>query len=283
MPVLSIITINYNNLEGLKKTVESVLHQTWKEFEYIIIDGGSHDGSATYIESQTDKIEYWISEPDKGIYNAMNKAIKVAKGEYLLFLNSGDHFYNNQVLEKYHHYARDYEMLLFDEYRVGNQLSEIVTFPKELKFSDLSLSSLSHSNTFIKKSLFDKVGLYDENLRIVSDWKFAILALFKYNCSYLKVDGILSVFYLDGISFLEDNSGERKQVLNEFFKPFVADYDELARNRIELKDSRRVLHSNRFKMLREIEKTKIGKKIVSLFFRIYISLFSKKKLKDILK
>jgi glycosyltransferase involved in cell wall biosynthesis len=93
MPKLSIITINYNNLEGLQRTVESVVNQTWQEFEYIVIDGGSTDGSADFIESQSETIDYWVSEPDKGIYNAMNKGIAKASGEYLLFLNSGDHLF----------------------------------------------------------------------------------------------------------------------------------------------------------------------------------------------
>jgi glycosyltransferase involved in cell wall biosynthesis len=282
MPKITIITINYNNLKGLKRTIESVANQTWQEFEYIVIDGGSIDGSASYIESQSDKIDYWISESDKGIYNAMNKAIKVANGEYLLFLNSGDHLYNNQVLEKYHSFAGEFDMICFDEYRIGDQFSEIVKYPRKLNFSDLCLSSLSHPNTIIKKSLFDKVGLYDESMKIVSDWKFSILALFKYDCTYLKVDGVLSVFYLDGISFLEDNSDERNEVLNEYFEPFINDYEELVRNRNELSHNRAILQSNRFKMLMEIEKTKVGMKIVSLFFRIYVSLFSKKKIKDVL-
>ncbi len=282
MPKLSIISINYNNLQGLKRTVESVVNQTWKEFEYIIIDGGSTDESVAYIESQSNNIDYWVSEQDKGIYNAMNKGIAKATGEYILFLNSGDHFYNNRVLEKYHFIIGEFDLIYFDEFRVGNRFSEIIKYPCKLKFSDLSLGSLSHSNTFIKKNLFDKVGLYDESMRIVSDWKFSILALFKHDCSYLKVDGVLSVFYLDGISYLEDNSEERNKVLNEYFKPFVTDYKELLQNRIELRYDREILQTNRFKMLLEIEKTKLGRKIASLFFRICIILLSKKKIKDVL-
>ena len=77
---LSIVTINYNNLEGLIKTMESVVNQTWKEFEFIVIDGGSTDGSAAYIESQSGNIDYWVSEKDAGIYNAMNKGIARATG-----------------------------------------------------------------------------------------------------------------------------------------------------------------------------------------------------------
>ena len=78
---LSIITINYNNINGLKRTVESVINQTYKDFEYIIIDGGSTDGSAKYISEMSDKFDYWVSEPDKGIYNAMNKGIRIAKSD----------------------------------------------------------------------------------------------------------------------------------------------------------------------------------------------------------
>ena len=89
---LSIITVNLNNLEGLKKTYESVVSQTFTDYEWLVIDGGSTDGSREFIEQHQDKFAYWCSEPDKGIYNAMNKGIVRAKGEYLNFMNSGDYF-----------------------------------------------------------------------------------------------------------------------------------------------------------------------------------------------
>ena len=97
-PLISVITINFNERVGLERTFESVFNQTFQDFEYIVIDGGSNDGSKELIEENTEKISYWISEPDKGIYNAMNKGISVAKGDYLLFLNSGDILYKNDVL-----------------------------------------------------------------------------------------------------------------------------------------------------------------------------------------
>lgn len=98
MPKLTIITINLNNKAGLQTTIDSVIAQTYKDFEWIIIDGGSTDGSKELIEKYTNYIKYWVSEPDKGIYNAMNKGIKVAEGEYLQFLNSGDSLFSNSVL-----------------------------------------------------------------------------------------------------------------------------------------------------------------------------------------
>ena len=97
---LSIITINLNNKEGLQKTIESIVNQTFRDYEFIIIDGGSNDGSIDVIELYKENITYWISEPDKGIYNAMNKGISIAKGEYYYFLNTGDRLISNDVLEK---------------------------------------------------------------------------------------------------------------------------------------------------------------------------------------
>lgn len=95
---LSIITINLNNLEGLKKTFESVFNQTFTDYEWIVIDGGSTDGSREFIEAHQDSFSYWSSEPDRGIYNAMNKGILQANGEYLSFLNSGDYYADSETL-----------------------------------------------------------------------------------------------------------------------------------------------------------------------------------------
>lgn len=275
MPKLSIITINYNNLEGLKRTVESLVNQTWREFEYIVIDGGSTDGSAEYIQSQSANIDYWVSEPDKGIFHAMNKGIKVSNGDYLLFLNSGDHFYDDTVLEMNHPFVKYHDLVCFNLKIINTKSSKIIVPPEELRFSDMYVGSLPHQATFIKKDLFTTIGLYDENYKVVSDWKFFIVALFKNNCSYKKINATLSCYYLDGISSTTDFSEETNHVLKENFKGFIFDYDELLAQR-------ELVNTNRFKMLQEIEKTLIGKKIISLFFRTYILLFSKKKLKEVL-
>lgn len=242
MPILSIITINYNNLEGLKRTVESVVGQTWKEFEYIIIDGGSTDGSAEYIDSQSRNFDYWVSEPDKGIYNAMNKGIIKATGEYLLFLNSGDHFFDDDVLQGSHQFLIQKELICFNLNFRDQTNSWVGKAPERLSFSHFISNTLPHPATFIKKNIFDKVGLYDESLKIVSDWKFFVLALFKYNCSYLKVNSILTSYYLDGVSSNPQNKelilAERQQVLESNFFPFLEDI-------IELKDLKRTVSNLR--------------------------------------
>lgn len=227
MPKLSIITINYNNLEGLIRTVESVVDQTWNEFEYIVIDGGSTDGSAAYLETQKDKINYWVSEPDKGIYNAMNKGIEVASGEYLLFLNSGDHFYENSVLEMNYKFIKDYDLIYFNIKVISGKTEYIKNSPDYLVFSYFINDTLPHQATFINIDLFEKAGYYDESLKIVSDWKFFVESVCKFNATYLKIENILATHYLDGISAIPENwpliLEERNSVLKTGFKAFVDD------------------------------------------------------------
>lgn len=227
---LSIITINYNNLEGLQRTVESVINQIWQEFEFLVIDGGSTDGSAVFIESKRNKIDYWVSEPDKGIYTAMNKGIAKATGEYLLFLNSGDHFIDEDALQKVNQGIQHYDLIYYDIEVVVNETKTVLENPKEFTFEYLHNNVPCHQSLLIKKTAFDTVGLYDENLKIVSDWKWFIQAVLKYNLSYKKKEGVFSVFYKDGISSIAENQAlvqaERKQILESDFPILVKDLQE---------------------------------------------------------
>lgn len=248
MPKLSIITINYNNLAGLQRTIQSVVNQTWQEFEYIVIDGGSTDGSAAYIEDQCDKMHYWVSVADKGIYHAMNKGIAKATGEYLLFLNSGDYLFSDTVLAENQYKIADYDLIYFNILHLGeNNYSRTISYPETLRFSVLFFDCLSHQATFLRKNLFDSVGFYDENLKIVSDWKFMILALFKHHCSYLKVNEILSIYSLDGVSASIDNRElvykERDLVLKSEFNGYIEDLNEMLQLRktvANLKKSKKI-------------------------------------------
>lgn len=229
--LLSIITINLNNLEGLKKTMQSVFKQTWQEFEYIVIDGGSTDGSKAYIESNANQINYWISEKDSGIYNAMNKGIRAAKGEYLLFLNSGDFFISEEVLLQSLNILNSYELIYFNINVVDGTKTFSKSYPKELYFSYFVHESLPHPATFIKSTLLEKIGFYDESLKIVADWKFFILSVCKFNASYLQVNETLTSFSLDGISShlqsREIISYEKKKVLDSDFPLYMKDFNRL--------------------------------------------------------
>lgn len=199
--IISIITINYNNKAGLERTMQSVLSQTvYDKIEYIVVDGASTDGSAEVLKQHESLLSYAISEPDSGIYNAMNKGIRMATGDYCLFLNSGDSLYDTSVVE------RCIPLLGQEDFIFGRvQLSpsgkiawDDVSLP--LTMADFFKSSpIPHQGCFIRKSLFDK-ELYDESLHIVSDWKFFLRMIIFNDCSYKMTDNIISFFEENGIS-----------------------------------------------------------------------------------
>lgn len=230
MKKISIITINYNNLLSLQKTVESVVNQTWNDFEYLVIDGGSTDGSKEYLESQTENITYWVSEPDTGIYNAMNKGIAKSSGEYLLFLNSGDHFIDTLSLQKVQKQLINDAVIYFNINVVENGDSYVLENPAAMSFTYLHNNLPCHQCTFIHQSVFERVGYYDERLKIVADWKLLLLALLKHDFTYRKEDAIFSTFYKDGISSLPENqsiiAAERTQVLETEFPVLLNDLNE---------------------------------------------------------
>lgn len=208
MSKLSIITINFNNLEGLKKTAESVINQTWKDFEWIIIDGGSTDGSKEYIinlygnlnDSGWNPITYWCSEPDKGIYNAMNKGIAKASGEYLNFMNSGDCFYDSGTLDKVRAYLeKGYIDIYYGELIFSNGTEEhTFNYPELPTTHYLVYRSLGHPTTFMKSSLLKEIG-YCEDYTIVSDWE-KFLKWFRQGRSFKHMDLVVAVFDTTGIS-----------------------------------------------------------------------------------
>lgn len=210
---LSIITINYNNREGLRKTIESVVNQTCKNFEYIIIDGGSTDGSVDVIKEFSDKIDYWVSEPDKGIYNAMNKGVVIAKGEYIQFLNSGDCLSKSNAIEGITPNLRDIDILIAKMRFSDTQ--EVVECPEAITMQTLYKRSLPHPSSFINRALLLKHP-YDETLRIVSDWKFWIQTIIYDNASYSSLPYIIVDFETTGISSTNKSlvSKEREAVLH---------------------------------------------------------------------
>lgn len=195
---VSIITINYNNAEGLKHTIKSVLEQTFRDVEYIVIDGGSSDNSVEVIKSFEDNIDFWISEPDKGIYNAMNKGVSHAHGEYCLFLNSGDFLYDSDSLE-----ALCSNELTADVVAANLQCDDSSgntnVPPEEISFSFFFISSIPHPATLIRTTLLRDLP-YREDYKIISDWIFFFEALILKNVSYQHIDVFLSKFDMNGVS-----------------------------------------------------------------------------------
>jgi len=200
--LLSIITINFNNKTGLQKTINSVLSQKSNDFEYIVIDGGSTDGSIEVIEDIKDSLNYWVSEKDNGIYHAMNKGIVRASGKYLLFLNSGDLLFNDTVTMQLSEKMQDAAIYYSDALYIYSSTNKgmIKHFPTEITLDYLLLNSLNHQNCVIKKELFDKYGKYDETYKIASFRDF-MLNLIKNQQLFVQLHKmIISIYDLEGIS-----------------------------------------------------------------------------------
>lgn len=219
MKKFSIITINFNNYEGLKKTIDSVISQTFTDYEYIIIDGGSTDGSRELIEQYQDHFAYWCSEPDKGIYNAMNKGIDHSKGDYLLFLNSGDWLYDNNVLYNVQKTKSEADIISGYAIRADNGKKYQLHNDNVLMML-ITRYSLAHQATFIKKELFNQYR-YDENYKIASDWKSWFDFLIFRNHSLEYIDVYVSLMDMTGISsdpkFASSNTAETETILHSLF------------------------------------------------------------------
>ncbi|QHV95275.1 glycosyltransferase family 2 protein [Spirosoma endbachense] len=235
MPVkLTIITINLNNAAGLKKTIESVANQSYRNLDYVVIDGGSQDDSQQVIRNYETFINSWVSEPDKGIYHAMNKGIQKATGDYCLFLNSGDWLATPTILENVFAQNPEADIVAGDVYFYNTQENAIkwhVPSPDRLTAKTLFLGTLPHQATFIRRTLFDKVGLYNETLKIASDWLFFLEALLKYGCTYQHYQGTIAYFNMDGISCNSATESlprrEQLAVLANEYPLFLPDYERL--------------------------------------------------------
>ncbi|RVT75886.1 glycosyltransferase [Flavobacterium sufflavum] len=207
-PFLSIITINYNDAVGLEKTIQSVISQSFKDFEYLVIDGGSKDDSLSIIEKNRLSIDYCVSESDTGIYNAMNKGIRKANGEYLLFLNGGDVLNGRTALEDFINHECFQGDIIYGDYKYeeGGKV-----FPDRLTPLFFVRTSLPHQSTLFKREIFDKMGLYDEGYKIVSDRDFYIKCFLSNQFVFKHVPYSLSIFDLLGMS--NDPQHTEKQVL----------------------------------------------------------------------
>ena len=242
MTSLTIITINYNNAIGLQKTIESVLAQTSKDFEYIVIDGASTDGSVEFLKTANYKLQTinykLVSEPDNGIYHAMNKGIRMAKGEYIHFLNSGDWLVDEYVAEKMlgelnELIAKGQQPDVF----VGNKIMIRPDGKIRRGHNDkrpvtaltFYRGTIEHTSAYIRRAMFDRVGLYDETFRIVSDWKWYFEAVLHHNANVSFTDLYVTYFDNSGISSTNQqlDKAERRQVLEELLPATIlADYDK---------------------------------------------------------
>lgn len=230
---LSIITVNLNNRDGLQKTIDSVVSQTFRDFEWIVIDGGSTDGSKELIEQYADHFTYWVSEPDKGIYNAMNKGILKATGEYIMFLNSGDQLLTGYTLSESFSKKWNEDILYGDALYNFTSGEWKYKTPATITANYLiNNGTILHSGgSFIKRQLFIDYGVYDENLRIVADWKFFIQAIVCGTATTKHLNITLSLYDVTGISTTNQKlvQQEHDLVLAQMFSPpIISSFQQLS-------------------------------------------------------
>lgn len=219
--MIDIVTINKDNKDGLLQTILSVISQTkFDEINYIIIDGGSTDGSKEIIKKYKNLFGYSTSRRDKGIYNAFNKALSHLKGEYVLFLNSGDYLVSETTIEQVLNYLDGTVIVYGDQMLSGNKKlvnlggvsimvhsDEVVAtnkiLPDKLNEDFFRTNSLPHQATFIKTE-YMKEHPYDETYKVIGDWKFFREAIMVDKVTYKHIPVTVSYFALDGISSKND-------------------------------------------------------------------------------
>lgn len=261
---ISVITINFNNREGLKHTIESVVSQTFNDFEFVIIDGGSTDGSVDIIKEFEGNITYWVSEKDHGVYHAMNKGVNQAHGDYCIFMNSGDRFHRLDALASIANFTED---IICGKVIKGNDKKASGLTSSSITLVDLMRASLPHQAMLIKKELLIKHP-YDEHYKILSDWKFCLETIVFENCTFRNIDVIIADYDTSGIS--TNSNGllpkEREQILKEMFPPrIIADYQRLYPVDDELLDQSLLL-----------TQTVGARKLVKFFSNLILRLIKKK-------
>ena len=246
---LSIITINYNNAQGIEKTLSSVLNQTNTQFEHVIVDGASTDNSVEIIQHYEKDATargikvVWVSEKDKGIYNAMNKGIKMASGEYIQILNSGDGLATDTAVNDMLEALKEKE---YPEILYGNMLKTVdwKTYQRDNcganseytpnSFLYFYNGTLNHDCAYIKRSLFDQFGFYNENMKICSDWEWYVRAIVLGNVHPVYVNIDITIFDMNGVS---ESAGKNKHIIKQerseylasaFPKAVINDYNKYA-------------------------------------------------------
>jgi glycosyltransferase involved in cell wall biosynthesis len=204
---ISVITINYNDAVGLKRTIASVAMQTNRDFEFIVIDGGSTDGGVDVIRQNENIITYWCSEKDKGIYDAQNKGIAKATGEYLVFMNSGDTFYDQHVFQKFIEIqsANDKAIIYGNVNTIKGEIQTLEIQKEPLTPYFWYKKTLNHQAAFIKRTLFAEFGLYDIDYRISADFDFFLKVWLEKPQEYFYYSFTICNFYLDGLSQQKEN------------------------------------------------------------------------------
>lgn len=188
----SIVTVCYNAAETIEATIRSVINQTYENIEYIIIDGGSTDGTVDIIRKYADSLDYWISESDGGIYDAMNKGINIATGDFINFMNSGDTLADHQVIENVAEHILPEHIVIYGD--TINKTKGTYRLQKALKVEKLTyMGILCHQSAFVRLD-YHKKHLFDLNYKVLADFDFFYKAYNADNVQFQKLEFPISVF-----------------------------------------------------------------------------------------
>ncbi|WP_418791069.1 glycosyltransferase family 2 protein [Phosphitispora sp. TUW77] len=229
-PLVSIITVTLNSERHLEDTIKSIAGQTYPNIEYIIIDGGSVDSTPQIIRKYRENIVRWISEPDQGIYDAMNKGIKMSTGEIIGIINSDDWYeldtVERVVRESLEHPESDVfhgDLMIFSP-----EGERIFLYKPDPDFKNIWHDmTILHPTCFVRKSIYKKHGLFSDQYRIVADYEF-IIRLFKAGVGFRYINRVLANQRIGGISCTRDRDAiieNRKIVISHGLSPFTAYYD----------------------------------------------------------
>lgn len=242
IPKVSVITVTYNALDGLRRTVKSVIGQQFDNYEFIVVDGAGADGTADYLRAEATGVTRWVSEPDGGIYEAMNKGVRMAQGEYCIFMNAGDCFVDDGVLASVFPFLDGTDLVIGNQIHVNEQgmMDDYTPAKGSFNLTNLLQSAVKHQSTFIRRSVLISHP-YDESLRLVSDWKFFLELFLEGAVSYKTVDVNVCFFFGGGATDKNRELGkkERLDVLSAYpeFKsiwesPYRPSFTKKSRNKL---------------------------------------------------
>lgn len=211
-PLITVVTVVYNGESTLEQTIQSVVNQTYDNIEYIIVDGGSKDGTLDIIKKYEDKIDYWQSEPDKGIYDAMNKGIGLAMGEYIALLNSGDWYEQDAIASVVDAYKENKNIdVFYSLMRVLNEENEI-QWIYGYGHKVLNSFMISHPTSFVKRSVYEK-NQYNLSYRSAADYDL-FLTLYQKDYKFYFIEKINANYLLGGMS--DSYIGKKESLLVQY-------------------------------------------------------------------
>lgn len=222
-PTVSIITVVYNGVQYIEQTIKSVIAQDYTNIEFIIIDGGSNDGTLDIIKKYKDNIANWVSEKDSGIYNAMNKGLKIASGEIVAILNADDYYHSDTIQNVVNHFVKTKADIVYGnltKFRSIEAKEYFVEITPDITIMEKRMG-VFHPATFIKKEVYQEVGVFNEKYKLSADYDF-MLRVYKQQYDFQYLNKSLAYFRIGGASNTNCNSyKEGINILIENKSPFV--------------------------------------------------------------